>query len=214
MKSHTGQSLFPRLSIQSKQAAVIFSKYIFACTINLFRNHTFPFKPVTKESRVGAYLCFVLTLHKQRITCPHEKICFKAGLGSGSQKTHPHFIWCFIFFLREPFLKDAGSLQADNHTSQVHIKGLYLCWGKNRPRNRQRDSTAKHNLCPPSSLILKAGGNNSSWAQSLDHTGPLALAGGQLGQCYVILAKTMPRSHQWSCHTPLPMPMSASWDIA
>lgn len=130
---------------------------------------------------------------------------FKAGLGSGSQKTHPHFIWCFIFFLHEPFLKDAGSLQVDNHTSQVHIKGLYLCWGKNRPRNRQRESTAKHNLCPPSSLILKAGGNNSSLAQSLDHAGPLALAGGQLGQCYVILAKTMPRSYQWSCPCPCPL---------
>lgn len=85
---------------------------------------------------------------------------------------------------------------------------------KNGPRNRQRKSTAKHNLCPPSSLTLKAGGNNSSWAKSLEPPGPLALAGGQLGQCYIILAKTMPRNNQWSCHTPFPMPVSTSWDIA
>lgn len=80
-----GSLFFPRLSIQSKHTAVIFSKYIFACTINLFRNHTFPFKPVTKESRVGAYLCFVLTLHGQRITFLHENISpvLRQGLAQG-----------------------------------------------------------------------------------------------------------------------------------
>lgn len=110
----------------------------------------FPFKPVTKESRVGAYLCFVLTLHRQRITCLHKKNIprLKAGLGSGSQKTHPHFILCLIFFLHQLVLKYATSMQADRHTSQVHIKWLYICWEMKWIREQLKEECSSQSLLP------------------------------------------------------------------
>lgn len=128
MKSHTGQSLFPRLSIQSKQAAVIFSKYIFACTINLFRNHTFPFKPVTKESRVGAYLCFVLTLHKQRITCPHEKISpvLRQGLAQGHKKLiHISYGVLSSFFMSHSWKMPVPCKQTTTHHKYISRGYIY-----------------------------------------------------------------------------------------
>lgn len=140
MKSHTGQSLFPRLSIQSKQAAVIFSKYIFACTINLFRNHTFPFKPVTKESRVGAYLCFVLTLHKQRITCPHEKISpvLRQGLAQGHKRLiHISYGVLSSFFMSHSWKMPVPCKQTATHhkyTSRVYIYAGEKKWAKEQAK--------------------------------------------------------------------------------
>lgn len=76
---------------------------------------------------------------------------FKAGLGSGSQKTHPHFILCFIFFLHEPFLKYANSMWADSHTSQIHIKRLYLCWREKKWAKEQ----AKEEYCKAQPMSTK-----------------------------------------------------------
>lgn len=53
--------------------------------------------------------------------------------------------------------------------------------------------TVEGGVLQPISLTLRVGGNNPSWARSLVHACPLILSRGQL----VVLAKTMPRSHQY-----------------
>lgn len=131
----------------------------------------------------------------------------KVGLGSGSHKTHPHFVLCFLFFLHQPVSKYVSFVQAEKHTPQMHTKWMYLHGEIKWARERSEGKYCKAQPMSPqlSSLTLQ-----SREAAIQTGTSPWpSCCSLSRSSSWESTRWSQPKQHQevtnMSSHTPLPM---------